>query len=118
MPREYYLNYFCPMSQALRKAQTYPMNPGIVHNQVPVPPSNFEQAPGSPTNLGTQYTEGYLRTQIGKRMKIMFLIGTNIVQDREGILLEVGISYIVIKEVDTNNKLLCDMYSIKFVTIY
>lgn len=79
---------------------------------------NFEQAPESPTELGKEYTQGYLKTIIGKRVKIFFLIGTNIVQDREGILKEVGISYIVIQELDTNYSILCDIYSIKFVTIY
>ena len=80
--------------------------------------SNFEQAPGSPTDLGMAYTQGYLRTQIGKRMRITFLIGTNQIQDRQGTLLAVGISYIIIKDIDTNTSTLCDIYSIKFVTIY
>ncbi len=81
-------------------------------------PQNFEQAPGSPVSQDILYTQGYLRTQIGKRVKIFFLIGTAIVQDREGILLDVGISYVILKEIETNYKILCDIYSIKFVTIY
>lgn len=64
------------------------------------------------------YTQYYLKQQIGKRVKIEFLIGTNMLVDREGTLLDVGISYLVIREVDTNNLVMCDMYSIKFVTIY
>ncbi len=82
------------------------------------PPSDFEQAPGSPTYLDTGYTQGYLRTQIGKRVRITFLLGTNLIQDREGILEEVGISYVIIKELDTNNRTLCDIYAIKFVLIF
>lgn len=64
------------------------------------------------------YTQYYLKQQIGKRVKIEFLIGTNMLVDREGTLLDVGISYLVIREVDSNNLVMCDMYSIKFVTIY
>jgi hypothetical protein len=64
------------------------------------------------------YTQYYLRQQIGKRVKIEFLIGTNMLVDREGTLTDVGISYLVIKEVDTFNLIMCDMYSIKFVTIF
>ncbi len=81
-------------------------------------PTNFDQAPGSPTILDVEYTQGYLRTQIGKRVKIFFLIGTNIVQDRDGILTDVGISYVILRELETNYKILCDIYAIKFVTIY
>ena len=79
---------------------------------------NFTEAPGSPTELGTEYTQGYLKTIIGKRVKIFFLIGTNIIQDRDGILTDVGISYVIIRELETNYLILCDIYSIKFVTIY
>jgi hypothetical protein len=81
-------------------------------------PSDFEKAPGSPTDLDTEYTQGYLRTQIGKRMRITFLIGANMQQDREGILVNVGISYIILNETSTKNLVLCDIYSIKFVNIY
>ncbi|AWI03278.1 hypothetical protein [Clostridium drakei] len=78
----------------------------------------FEQAPGSPIAQDIQYTQGYLRTQIGKRVRVFFLIGTNIVQDREGILTDVGISYIILKETGTNINVLCDIYAIKFVNIF
>ena len=81
-------------------------------------PSDFEIAPGSPTALDAQYTQGYLKTQIGKRVKITFLIGTNLIQDRVGILTDVGISFVIIKEVETNTPLLCDIYAIKFVAFY
>ena len=70
------------------------------------------------TTMSTDYTQGYLKTQIGKRVKVEFVIGTDMFIDREGILLEVGTSYIIIKETGTNDNLLCDMYSIKFVRFY
>lgn len=81
-------------------------------------PANFEKAPGSPTDLDTEYTQGYLKTQIGKRMRITFLIGSNMIQDREGILVNVGISYVLLNETSTKNLVVCDIYSIKFVNIY
>lgn len=68
--------------------------------------------------METDYTQGYLKTQIGRRVKIDFLIGTNTVQDRDGILVDVGISYVIINETDTDDLLLCDIYSIKFVRFY
>lgn len=63
------------------------------------------------------YTPGFLRNYIGRLVKVEFLIGTNNMQDRIGILLEVGASYIVLRSVQDNNLLYCDIFSIKFVTI-
>lgn len=75
-------------------------------------PSNM---PESLTN--SIYTPGFLRNYIGRLMKVEFLIGTSGLQDRIGILLEVGASYIVLRSVQDNNLLYCDIFSIKFVTI-
>jgi len=79
--------------------------------------AQFEMAPGSPVQQDVNYTQGYLRTQIGKKVLISFLIGTNTYQDRTGILEAVGISYVILRE-EGNTKLLCDIYSIKFVRIF
>lgn len=91
---------------------------GVLPSQVPLMTSPFETAPGSPTDLDVEYTQGYLRTQIGKRMRVTFLLGTNTIQDREGVLERVGVSYIILKEAQTGNLTLCDIYSIKFVVIF
>ena len=64
----------------------------------------------------TLYIPGYLNTQIGKLVKVEFLVG-NSSTDRIGVLVKVGISYIIIRPIEVNGLLLCDMYSIKFVTI-
>lgn len=80
--------------------------------------ATFEQEPGAPVQQDINYTQGYLRTQIGKRVKIEFLIGTNMLVDRDGILLGVGISYVLLQEAETDDLLLCDIYAIKFVKIY
>lgn len=63
------------------------------------------------------YTQGYLRTQIGKLVRVQFLIGTNSLQDRTGILTQVGTSYIILRSLETGTDIFCDIYSIKFVTI-
>jgi hypothetical protein len=93
------------------------------HKEVPTPSqmpqtSNFVEAPGSPTILGIEYTQGYLKTQIGKRVRITFLLGTNTLQDRTGTLTTVGISYVILKEESTGELTLGDIYSIKFVNIF
>jgi len=85
-----------------------------------VPSSDFETEPGSPspTSLDTQYIPGYLKTQIGKRMKVTFQLGTNLIQDLTGVLEKVGISYIILIEDETKSPVLCDIYSIEFVETY
>jgi len=63
------------------------------------------------------YTPGFLRTQIGKLMRVEFLIGTNNMVDRIGRLTEVGASYILLTSIENDSLVYCDIYSIKFITI-
>ena len=63
------------------------------------------------------YTPEILRQHIGRLVRVEFLIGTNFLEDRIGILLEVGNSYIVLRSIQDGNLIYCDIYSIKFVTI-
>ena len=63
------------------------------------------------------YTPAFLREQIGKLMRVEFLVGTNNLTDRIGILEDVGASYILLRSIESNNLIFCDIYSIKFITI-
>ncbi len=63
------------------------------------------------------YTLAFLRQQIGKLMRVEFLIGTNMLVDRIGILQDVGASYIVLRSFENDSLVYCDIYSIKFITI-
>jgi len=89
----------------------------------PLAPSDMtlEAPPGEQvpqTVQSTLYIPGFLRTQTGRRMRVEFLIGTNgPLIDRTGTLLAVGASYILIRPIDSDDIMLCDLYSIKFVTI-
>jgi len=65
----------------------------------------------------TLFTPGFLRTQIGRRIRVEFLLGTNLLTDRTGTLVAVGASYILLKLIDSDDLMMCDIYSIKFVTI-
>lgn len=64
------------------------------------------------------FTQGFLQTQIGRYVKVEFLIGVNMFVDREGTLIKVGTDYIIIQESETDDYLLCDIYSIKFIRFY
>lgn len=107
----------------------YPMAPSPAQTQQPASqmgaqmpmtgaaPVDYDTLPTTPV-MDIEYTQGYLKSQIGSRVKVEFLIGTNMLIDREGTLVDVGISYIIIREIETDDLLLCDIYSIKFVRFY
>ena len=84
--------------------------------QAGVPAPSAAQMPQ--TVQSTMYIPGFLRTQIGRMIRVEFLIGTNgPLVDRTGTLLSVGASYILLRPINSDDILLCDIYSIKFVTI-
>ena len=63
------------------------------------------------------YTPAFLREQIGRLMRVEFLIGTNNMVDRIGVLQDVGASYILLRSLENDSLIYCDIYSIKFITI-
>lgn len=73
---------------------------------------------GSPTVMDPGYIQAYLARNIGRYAKIEFILGTNMLVDREGTIMEVGTNYVVLQEPQTDDLLMCDLYSIKFVKTY
>lgn len=71
-----------------------------------------------PSGIGFEAYSGsmqeILRDNIGKFVDIEFLIGSTSLQTRSGILYAVGTSYVVIDQLP--EKMVCDIYAIKFVT--
>lgn len=65
-----------------------------------------------------QYLNGFIRTQIGRRITVTFLIGSSLIEEKTGYLLGVGANYILINELDTNDLTACDFYNIKFIRFY
>ncbi len=79
---------------------------------------NVEINQNSPEVLTNNiYTPAFLRQQIGKLVRVEFLIGTNNLTDRIGILEDVGASYILLRSLEGGVLTYADIYSIKFVTI-
>lgn len=103
---------------------------GPIAAPIPMPTGACPAAPSIPSPAPSEtgitpqvlqnpaYTAGFLRTQVGRRMRVDFLIGTNTLTDRSGILVGVGASYILLRLEETNEIIMCDLYSIKFVTIF
>lgn len=74
--------------------------------------------PAPMTADSLEFLNGFLRTQIGRRVRIEFLIGTNTFTDKSGLLVGVGANYILLREATSDDILTCDFFNIKFVTIF
>lgn len=70
------------------------------------------------TRESLQYLNGFIRTQIGRRITVDFLIGSNNMVSKSGYLLAVASNYILINELDTTDVTACDFYNIKFIRFY
>lgn len=132
--------YGYPMGVGGTGASTGAMQPAGSATGTPAQPQQSGQAAGQsmpggmagastapimpstqPAPITTQtvlYLNGYLRTQIGNKVTVTFLIGTGTQVDRTGTLLAVGANYLVLNEVETDDIVICDFYTIKFVRVY
>lgn len=104
-----------PFGSTPSSPSAQPQSTGTQNPEAPITPTT-QPPPISAESL--QYMNGFLRTQLGRPVRVEFLIGTNNMVDRMGILLAVGANYILISEVDTDDILLCDFYNIKFIRFY
>jgi len=81
------------------------------------PPAVGEPPPYTVTN--PYYFAGKLNQFVGKLVRVEFVLGTSgAISDRIGILTSVGASYITLQPLATDDVLICDLYSIKFVTVF
>ncbi len=81
----------------------------------PIEPSN---QPQSEMLYNDEYLNAILQKFVGHKVVVEFLIGTNTLPDRSGYLLEVGANYLILNELETDDLLVCDFYSVKFVSVY
>lgn len=70
-----------------------------------------------PVITSPMYLQGYLRTKIGEYMNVNFLLGTGTFVDKDGVLEDVGVDHIVLRDINTGDQIVADLYSIKFVDI-
>lgn len=92
-----------------------PETPSVTLPRVPMTPDGFEAE--------IDYTSvaefnNFLRTQIGRFMRIEQLIGSNTIEDRFGFLVGVGTNFIILQEITTGNIMLIDLFSIRLTYIY
>ncbi|MBQ8648895.1 MAG: hypothetical protein IJ470_02365 [Clostridia bacterium] len=68
------------------------------------------------TLCNSAFLPAYLTKNIGKPVKIEFQIGDNL-ETRVGRLISVGASFIELKLIKQCTTMICDLHSIKFVTV-
>lgn len=61
---------------------------------------------------------GFLRTQIGRYMRIEQLIGSDTIENRYGFLVGIGTNFIILQEITTGNIMVIDLFSIRLTYIY
>lgn len=85
------------------------------------PPMNNNSSSGTisltpETLTNTSFLPAYLSQYIGHWIRAEFFIG-EAVEQRVGVLHEVGASYFIIEAIEPQTLIVCDMFSVRFVTI-
>lgn len=75
-----------------------------------------QYAPAPLPVMDIAYIQGYLAQNIGKNVRAEFVLSGNLYMDKAGKLLEVGVNYFVLEDLVSRARIMCDMYSVKFVT--
>lgn len=63
-------------------------------------------------------TQQILAQNIGEYVVIEFLIGTEMIMRKQGILYFVGTSYVTLYDDANHNFIVCDIFSVKFIYFY
>ena len=83
-----------------------------------IPPTNdFDELGGIAPTQAMMLAE-QLQTSIGYYVSCDFLIGTQIIETRDGILAKVGTNFLTLYQPNLERYIVCDLYSLKFITIY
>lgn len=72
---------------------------------------------GPPPSTEPGFIPYYLASNIGRNVRAEFIVGSDQYVDKTGRLIEVGINYFVLEDVNSRTHIMCDLYSVKFVTI-
>lgn len=78
-------------------------------------PPLTQQGPPPTTEEG--YIPNFLRRHIGRNVRAEFVVGSNQFVDKSGRIQEVGINYFVLDDFNARTYVMCDLYSVKFVTL-
>ena len=83
-----------------------------------VPPRNDFHEQGNILQNQVVMLGEQLQTAIGYYVSCEFLIGTQILETRDGILAKVGTNFLTLYQPNLERYIVCDLYALKFITIY
>lgn len=89
--------------------------PAITIPQDPMTPNGYDSEIDYDS---VQAFNGFLRTQIGRYMRIEQLVGSNNIENRFGFLVGVGTNFIILQEITTGNIMVLDIFSIRLTYVY
>lgn len=89
--------------------------PTILLNQTPMTTDQFQETIDS---SDVQSYLNFLRTQIGRYMRVEQLMGSSQVESRYGFLVGIGTNYIILQEITTGNIMVVDLFTIRLTYIY
>lgn len=84
---------------------------------MPAVPPTDDTVQGPPPSTEPGFIPYFLTQNIGKSVRAEFIVGSNQYIDKSGVLTEVGINYFVLSDPSVGTETMCDLYSVKFVTI-
>lgn len=90
-------------------------NPSVILPQSPLSPNGYQE---EIDNAALQSFNGFLRTQIGRYMKVEQLVTSDRTEDRLGFLVGVGSNFIILQDITTGNIMVIDMFSIRLTYVY
>lgn len=90
-------------------------NPSVVLPQSPLAPNGYQE---EIDNSALQSFNGFLRTQIGRYMRVEQLVTSDRTEDRLGFLVGVGSNFIILQDITTGNILVIDIFSIRLTYVY
>lgn len=90
-------------------------NPSVILPQSPLSPNGYQE---EIDNSALQSFNGFLRTQIGRYMRVEQLVTSDRTEDRLGFLVGVGSNFIILQDITTGNILVIDIFSIRLTYVY
>lgn len=102
------------MNDSMRMNDNMKMNENMRMNETP---NSMMFQEGPPPVMDPHYLAGYLVTNIGRNVRAEFALPGGFFLDKAGILKEVGVNYFVLEDYISHAKIVCDLYSVKFLTI-
>ncbi|MBQ2840869.1 MAG: hypothetical protein II996_00930 [Oscillospiraceae bacterium] len=91
-------------------------SPNRFNFSAPIPRNDFHEQ-GIVETQAMMLSE-QLQTSIGYYVSCDFLIGTQIIETRDGILAKVGTNFLTLYQPNLERYIVCDLYALKFITIY